>query len=111
MTAPDPKAIDQPAADAANAAQPKWDREVNTSGLRCPLPVLRARRVLRAMAPGQVLRMRATDPAALVDVPHFCVGAGHALLATQTGGEACVFYIRRGPDQAESQGAVPESSA
>lgn len=87
------------------------DAEIDTSGLRCPLPVLRARRALRPMAPGQVLRMRATDMAALVDVPHYCQGAGHGLLASGLAGETLVFVIRRGPDQADCQGAVPDSAS
>lgn len=82
------------------APQIGWTHEIDTSGLRCPLPVLRARKTLGRMAPGQVLRMRATDPAAIVDVPHFCAQTGHALLGTEPGGTdptgavVTVFYLR-----------------
>jgi len=71
--------------------------EVDAAGLLCPLPVLRARKHLLAMTPGQVLRLVATDPAAVVDVPHFCAEAGHTLLGvaeTSTGARA--YLIRRG---------------
>lgn len=74
----------------------EWDHEVDATGLICPLPVLRARKRLQTMAPGQVLRLVATDPAAVVDVPHFCAEAGHSLLAAQDEGAARVYLIRRG---------------
>ncbi len=59
---------------------PTWDAELDARGLLCPLPVLRARKRLLAMAPGEVLRLVCDDPAALVDIPHFCAEQGHALL-------------------------------
>ena len=43
----------------------------------------------------QVLRMQADDPAAVVDVPHFCNESGHALLEMQTEGAVLTFLIRR----------------
>lgn len=75
---------------------PPWDREVDARGLLCPLPVLRARKVLLAMAPGQVLRVLATDPAAVIDMPHFAQEAGHDLTASLPEGEATAYYLRRG---------------
>lgn len=73
-----------------------WTDELDASGLLCPLPVLKARKRLKGMAPGTVLRLVATDPAAVVDVPHFCREAGHDLLRTGTDGPAQVYLIRRG---------------
>ena len=75
---------------------PGPDAELDASGLLCPLPVLKARKRLQALAPGQVLRMLATDPAAHVDVPHFCAEAGHQLLGTETSGAATAWLIRKG---------------
>lgn len=72
-----------------------WAEEVDATGLICPLPVLRARKRLSGMAPGEVLRLLTTDPAAAVDVPHFCAQAGHALLAESRDGPAQVWLIRR----------------
>ena len=54
-----------------------WDVELDTIGLLCPLPVLKARKQLISMKNGEVLRMLADDPASVIDVPHFCVEAGH----------------------------------
>lgn len=73
-----------------------WDAEVDAAGLLCPLPVLRARKRLMAMAPGQVLRLLATDAMAAVDVPHFCAQGGHSLLAVTETGQLREFLIRRG---------------
>lgn len=72
-----------------------WDRDIDAEGLLCPLPVLRAARTLRGMAAGQVLRLRATDPAAVVDVPHFCRESGHAFLGTESHGAATHYFIRK----------------
>ncbi len=72
------------------------DADLDALGLLCPLPVLKARKRLRALAPGQVLRIRADDPAAVVDVPHFCAEAGHELVGMEEAGEARHFLVRKG---------------
>ncbi len=56
------------------------DHDIDARGLLCPLPVLRLRRRLAALPAGTVVRLLADDPAAAVDVPHFCAEAGHAFL-------------------------------
>ncbi|MFN4153949.1 MAG: sulfurtransferase TusA family protein [Paracoccaceae bacterium] len=73
-----------------------WDAEVDAAGLLCPLPVLKARKRLRAMQPGQVLRVVATDPASAIDIPHFCSQSGDTLLASDQDGTVRVFLIRKG---------------
>jgi len=74
-----------------------WDAELDATGLLCPLPVLKARKRLMALAPGEVLRVVADDPAALVDVPHFCAEQGHALIAEDDlGHPRRAWLIRRG---------------
>lgn len=73
-----------------------WDVDVDAIGLLCPLPVLRARKRLTAMLPGAVLRLRATDPASLVDVPHFCAQAGHELVWSRDIDGIKTYLIRRG---------------
>ena len=80
-----------------------WDQDLDAQGLLCPLPVLKARKRLAGMAQGQVLRMLATDPAAVIDVPHFCNQTGHELLSTLPDGQAHLFTIRRGPDRPEDE--------
>ena len=72
------------------------DVELDCEGLLCPLPVLRARKLLRTMAPGAVLCLRASDQMAAVDLPHFCAEAGHALIGTEVQGAVTRYFIRRG---------------
>ena len=70
--------------------------ELDARGLLCPLPVLKAAKRLRPLAEGDELRLLADDPAAVVDVPHFCAEQGHALVETGAEGDAQVYVIRKG---------------
>ena len=69
--------------------------EYDATGLLCPLPVLRANRKLRELAPGGVLTVRATDPAAEQDFPAFCRQTGHELLSSRRDGNVLIFVIRK----------------
>ena len=60
------------------------DIEVDARGLLCPLPVLRLRKHLLAATNGQIVRLLATDAAAVIDVPHFCAQGGHELIEALT---------------------------
>ena len=71
------------------------DDHLDALGLLCPLPVLKARKRLGALEPGQVLRMLADDPAAVVDVPHYCAESGNVLLEMKTEGRVLTFRIRK----------------
>jgi len=67
---------------------PRQEIEIDARGLRCPLPVLRLRKVLAAARPGTVVHIRTDDPMAAVDIPHFCHENGLRLLASgETGGD------------------------
>lgn len=70
--------------------------ELDATGLLCPLPVLKARKRLQALPAGGLLRMRADDPAARIDVPHFCAEAGHRLVSTDEDDAVLVFVIEKG---------------
>ncbi len=70
--------------------------------MACPLPVLRANRVLRGMAPGERLRVLATDRAAVNDFQAFCRETGHALLSCSEDGGVFSFVIRRRTDRSET---------
>jgi tRNA 2-thiouridine synthesizing protein A len=60
---------------------------LDATGLLCPLPVLRAQKALRGMAPGEMLEVLATDKASASEFPAFCQQTGHELVdSTQTGG-------------------------
>lgn len=69
---------------------------IDARGLLCPLPVLRLRKVLAGLAPGAEVELLATDGASRVDVPHFCAGAGHALLSMEEAEGVLRYRLRRG---------------
>jgi len=64
-------------------------------GLKCPLPVMKARKRLSAMAPGAALWVETTDPLAVIDIPHFCHEDGHALEASERIESGHRFLIRK----------------
>lgn len=64
-------------------------------GLKCPLPVLKARKKLSAMPSGSELVLETTDPLAGIDIPHFCREDGHALISTERTQTGHRFTIRR----------------
>ena len=72
-----------------------WDEDLDAQGLLCPLPVLKARKRLKGLPTGAVLRVLATDPAAVIDIPHFCHESGHALIGSGDIGPAQYYLIRR----------------
>ncbi|MYH59036.1 MAG: sulfurtransferase TusA family protein [Boseongicola sp. SB0675_bin_26] len=80
----------------------EFDEELDALGLLCPLPVLKAAKRLRAMAPGATLRLVVDDPAAAVDVPHFCKEQGHELLKSEERGGLQIYMIRRSGSDQES---------
>ena len=69
-------------------------------GLKCPLPVLKARKRLAGMTPAALLWLETTDPLAVIDIPAFCTQNGHRLVeaAPMTGGHR--FLIERGAGEA-----------
>lgn len=69
------------------------EQTLDARGLLCPLPVLKARKRLMSMAPGEELHLLADDPAAIVDVPHYCAESGNALLRTEERPEGAVLYV------------------
>ena len=71
--------------------------ELDAKGLLCPLPVLRARKALKALAPGDVLAVEATDPSAPKDFAAFCETTGNRLLlSTQDDGVYRIEVERTG---------------
>ncbi|MCW5693297.1 MAG: sulfurtransferase TusA family protein [Pseudolabrys sp.] len=62
-------------------------------GLRCPQPVLRAKKALRGMAVGDALVLECTDPLTVIDVPLFCRQTGNTLSVQERKAELYVFTI------------------
>lgn len=72
-----------------------YDQDLDACDLLCPLPVLKARKRLQSLQSGQVLRVQATDPAAIIDFPHFCHEQGHELLACDTDSSPQLYWIKK----------------
>jgi tRNA 2-thiouridine synthesizing protein A len=68
---------------------------LDTKGLKCPLPVLKARKAMRDVPAGGVLRVLATDPGAVKDFEHFCKTTGHQLLACRDEAGVLTIEIRK----------------
>ena len=71
-------------------------RRLDASGLTCPLPVLKARKLLTAMATGERLEVTTTDPMSVVDMPVFCARAGHRIVSERKREHDFLFVIERG---------------
>ena len=75
--------------------KPLDEQDLDARGLNCPLPVLRARKALRGLAPGAVLRLLATDPGAVRDVAAMCEATGDRLIESLEQNGAFVFRIQK----------------
>lgn len=74
----------------------KIDLELDALGLLCPLPVLKIIKRMQDLATGDVIKVEADDPAALIDIPHFCTVKGHELISvTEVNFPRHVFVIRK----------------
>jgi tRNA 2-thiouridine synthesizing protein A len=76
---------------------------LDMKGTTCPIPVLRANRALRSMAPGERLRVLATDRASVADFQAYCRETGHALLAWSEENGVFSFVIRRRAEDPEQK--------
>ena len=76
--------------------EPPYSQSVDTSGLRCPEPVMMLHNALRKVAVGDVLKVIATDPATERDIPRFCHYLGHQLVKESADNGVYLYFIRRG---------------
>ncbi|MBO9403065.1 sulfurtransferase TusA family protein [Shimia sp. R9_3] len=72
------------------------DLEIDALGLLCPLPVLRLRKRMEPLQQGAKVLLIADDPAAIVDVPHFCNEAGHQFISMSEVDGRLEFMIQKG---------------
>ncbi len=68
---------------------------LDVKGLACPLPVLRARKVLKTLPAGSVLEVLSTDRASLDDFKAFCTQTGDGLVSQKTEGDLYITRIRK----------------
>jgi len=81
--------------DIAAERRPMDQATLDTKGLLCPLPVLKARKVLKTMPEGAVLEVLATDPGAVKDFAAFCRTTGHVLVESSEADGVLRFLIRK----------------
>lgn len=73
----------------------EFTQELDARGLNCPLPILRTKKALSALASGQVLKVISTDPGSVKDMQAFAKQTGNSLLSTAEVGGEFVFFMRR----------------
>lgn len=71
------------------------DKEIDTRGLNCPLPILKAKKALAELTSGQVLKVVATDAGSLRDFQAFAKQTGNELIGQETQGEEYIHLLRR----------------
>lgn len=72
-----------------------FDKELDTRGLLCPLPILKAKKALADMVSGEVLKVVSTDPGSTRDFQAFARQTGNELVAQQTVGDEFVHLLKR----------------
>lgn len=74
---------------------PTFDKELDTTGLNCPMPVMKCKKMLQSLTAGQVLHLLATDPGTRSDIPLLVGKTGDQLVETSEEGGKIHFYIRK----------------
>ena len=70
-------------------------RDLDTRGLNCPLPILKAKKALADMASGELLRVVSTDPGSVRDFQAFARQTGNELVEQQAAGSDFLHVLRR----------------
>jgi len=74
---------------------PEADVTLDTSGMLCPLPVIKTRKKMDELKPGQVLEVIATDKGSLADIPAWASKSGNQLLEQKEEGGKYYYYIKK----------------
>ena len=77
----------------------EFNKELDARGLNCPLPILRCKKGMAEIGPGEVLKVMATDPGSVKDFQAFCKQTGHELVSLteeeKSGKKEFTFFIRK----------------
>ncbi|MCU7871818.1 MAG: sulfurtransferase TusA family protein [Candidatus Thiodiazotropha sp. (ex Lucinoma borealis)] len=68
---------------------------LDARGLNCPLPILRTKKAISALASGEILEVTATDPGSVKDLDSFCNQTGHEMLSSEQIDDGFFFKIRK----------------
>lgn len=74
---------------------PKFDKELDASGLICPMPVMKAKKMLQSLTSGQILHLIATDPGTKSDIPALVGRTGDQIIETSEQDKTVHFYIKK----------------
>lgn len=72
-----------------------FTKDLDTSGLNCPMPILRAKKALKELEAGDILRITATDPGSVKDFESFAKQTGNELLESTTEGDSFIYRLRK----------------
>ncbi|MBT3548771.1 MAG: sulfurtransferase TusA family protein [Gammaproteobacteria bacterium] len=72
-----------------------FDKELDTSGLNCPLPIIKAKKEINTMDAGQILKIISTDPGAVKDFESFANQTGNELLDTEEKDNKFYFLLKK----------------
>ena len=73
----------------------EFNLELDARGLNCPLPILRAKKSIKTLEAGQILRIISTDPGSIKDFAAFCKQTGDELLSSEDHGNEFTFLIKK----------------
>jgi len=71
-----------------------FDQELDAKGIACPLPILKTKKLIKGMNPGQILKITATDPGSVKDFSAFCVQTGNELLSSDENDGVYSYLIK-----------------
>lgn len=73
----------------------EFDKELDARGLNCPLPILRCKKSLAELQPGQILKVVATDPGSVKDFQAFCKQTRHEMLSHEAKDDEFIFIMKK----------------
>jgi tRNA 2-thiouridine synthesizing protein A len=74
----------------------EMDMELDTKGMNCPLPVLKAKKALSQLEAGNILKILATDPGSVEDFGAFCRSGGHELIESSEAEGVFTYILKKG---------------
>ena len=72
-----------------------FDKELDASGLACPLPIIKTKKSLNDLMSGQVLKITATDPGSVCDMQAFAEQTGNQLISSGEQDKKYVFFMKK----------------
>ncbi len=72
-----------------------YNIEFDARGLKCPMPVIKVRKLLQSLKPGEIILVLADDPGAKRDFPAFCAQTGDEIIKSEEENGVLKFYIKK----------------